>query len=182
MRLILAFLVVLIVVVVAGLALIYSGVPNVAAINKEKPLMQWVLNTTMEQSVKRHAKGITTPSLKDSTLIKNGFRKYDQMCASCHGAPGVSRREMAKGLNPEPPSLVTVLDEWKPAELFWIIKNGIKMTGMPAYGVTQTDKDLWSIVAFMRTLEDVTPEQYLAMRETRRAAQLADTTRTPATE
>jgi mono/diheme cytochrome c family protein len=85
------------------------------------------------------------------------------MCVGCHGAPGVSRFPITRGLNPEPPSLLTAAKEWKPEELFWIIKYGIKMTAMPAYGIHHSDNELWSIVAFLISLPDLDPDEYLAM-------------------
>ena len=179
MRFIFAIIFVLIVGIFAGLAVIYSGVYNVAASQKDPPVVKWLLEKTAERSVKRHAKDIVAPSLTDSALISRGFREYDQRCAGCHGAPGVSRRDMSRGLNPEPPSLVTVLDEWTPAELFWITKNGIRMTGMPGFGHVRSDDELWSIVAFLRTLPDMEPDEYLSRREAVRTVATADTTRRP---
>ena len=177
MKFMLGILTVLVLGVIAGLAVIYSGAMNVAATNPDKGLVKWVLNETRDNSVKRHAKDVPTPPLDDPAKIQSGFASLDRFCASCHGAPGRERAGFSRGLNPEPPSLVTVLDDWKPAELFWIIKNGIKMTGMPAFGIAHSDEELWGIAAFLRTLPDYTPEQYLAKRDSLRTAQAADTTR-----
>jgi mono/diheme cytochrome c family protein len=85
------------------------------------------------------------------------------MCAACHGAPGKERGEIGKGLNPSPPNLAEVASSWSSAELFWILKNGIKMTGMPAFGPTHSDARLWSIVAFVMQLPKLTPDDYKKM-------------------
>jgi mono/diheme cytochrome c family protein len=176
---ILVVILALVVGVLAGLVVMYSGWIDVAATTPDTGLKAWVLSETMDHSVKYHAKNIQAPRLDDPGMIRNGFAHFDQRCAGCHGAPGRARGDMSRGLNPEPPSLVTVLDEWTPAELFWITKNGIKMTGMPAFGVSRTDDELWAIVAFLRKLPDIEPEQYVAWRDSLRAVQRADTTRRP---
>ena len=165
MRTIAAILGVIVVGALVGLAVIYSGWPNVSVLGGHSKLVMWVLDNTMEHSVKRHAKSITPPSLNDPAMRQMGFDHYDQMCVTCHGAPGASRSEIGKGLHPEPPSLVTVLDDWTPSELYWITKNGIKMTGMPAFGKTHRDDEIWAIVAFVLTLPDLEPKDYLEMRK-----------------
>jgi len=179
MRYILVVFLILVILVLAGLAVIYSGTFNVAASKPESGLTAWLLNEIMENSVEHHAKNIVTPPLHDPAKIQNGFAPFDRFCAGCHGAPGRERGGFSHGLNPEPPSLVTVVDDWKPAEIFWITKNGIKMTGMPAFGHNHSDDELWAIVAFLRTLPNYTPELYLAKQGSLRAAQPADTTRRP---
>ena len=174
MRYIVVIILVLVVLALAGVVVIYSGVINVAASRPESGLMTWVLSRTMENSVEHHAKTVLTPPLDDATKIKNGFALFDRNCAGCHGAPG--RERGGRGFNPEPPSLVAVLGDWTPAELFWITKHGIKMSGMPAFGHNRSDEELWDIVAFMRTLPHVTPELYAKMRDSTRVVQAADTT------
>ena len=84
------------------------------------------------------------------------------MCSECHLAPGVKRTEISQGLYPRAPELrrKTTLT---PEEQFWVVKHGIKMTGMPAWGVTHDDDLLWDVVAFVRKLPELTPEQYEAL-------------------
>jgi len=87
------------------------------------------------------------------------------MCVGCHGAPGVSPSVVGEGLNPEPPDLSEVAAHMTPAEFFWITQNGIKMTGMPAFGPTHSDEELWGIVAIMQKLPELSAEDYKAMKE-----------------
>jgi mono/diheme cytochrome c family protein len=82
------------------------------------------------------------------------------MCAGCHGAPGVQPMGISKGLNPEPPDLADAVSDQSDAEIFWVVKNGIKMTGMPAYGASNDDNRIWEIVAFVHLLPKMTAEQY----------------------
>ena len=157
------FLGLLLLAVVAGVIVMFSGVINVAATNPHNAMTEMVLSTTMDNSVRYHAKGITAPLLDDERMVMAGFRHYREMCVGCHLAPGVNSTEIRKGLLPEPPKLQKAVEEWKPAELFWVIKNGVKMTGMPAWGPTHSDEKIWTMVAFLEKLPHMTAEQYKEM-------------------
>ena len=165
MKIIITLLVLVIVLILGGLVFINSGVYDVAATKPDTEIVKWVLETTKEKSVRSRSKDITVPNLDSESLIETGFHHYDQMCVGCHGAPGIPQSEIGEGLNPEPPDLSEVAANMTPAELFWITKNGIKMTGMPAFGPTHSDEELWGIVAFMQKLPDLSPEKYKAMKE-----------------
>lgn len=155
-------------VIATAVALIYSGVYNVAATEKDPGWVRWILHTTMEQSVKAHAADIKAPagvSLSDDGLIRRGFEHYNEMCIVCHGAPGVRPGEAHAGLNPQPPALAEHAKEMSPGELFWVVKHGVKMTGMPAWGPTHSDDKIWAIVAFLKALPHTSAEQYTTMRK-----------------
>lgn len=171
---ILTVLVLIVLGVVAGLLFIYSGVYNIAASEDHNALEKWVLETTMERSIESHAEGIEAPDLSDSAMLVRGFDHFDAMCVQCHGAPGIGRAEFAEGLNPAPPSLVEAGEEWTASELFWITKHGIKATGMPAFGGSHDDEDIWAMVAFMQTLPDIGYYGYLDLREARSASGSGD--------
>lgn len=145
-----------------GLAVVYSGAVNVAASNAEAGATEWLLGTAMERSVRARAAAVGEPVEVDSALLVHGFEHYDAMCVECHGAPGIDAGETGRGLNPSPPELADEAHEWSDAELFWITKHGIKMTGMPAFGPTHSDEELWAIVAAVRRLEDMSPAEYAA--------------------
>lgn len=120
--------------VIVFLLFIYSGVYNVAATEPHIGFTYWVFNTTMKNSVQSRADEIKVPPLLDPSLMKKGFMHYRETCITCHGAPGVKPSEIGKGLMPEAPDLAKSAEKWTPAELYWIIKHGIKMTGMPEWG------------------------------------------------
>jgi mono/diheme cytochrome c family protein len=151
---------------IAGVVVMFSGVINVAATNAHNPVTRFILNTTMEDSVRAHAKGITAPALDDAAMVMEGFRHYREMCVGCHLAPGTESSEIREGLLPRPPKLQETVDEWTPGELFWIVKHGVKMTGMPAWGPTHSDAKLWAIVAFLEKLPHMTAQQYQEMDKT----------------
>jgi mono/diheme cytochrome c family protein len=150
-----------IIVVIIGA---YSGIPDVSATNPEGGIVDWFLFTTSDHSISSRAKSIAVPSLNDSSLVATGFEHYNEMCVTCHGAPGKELDEFAQGLNPSAPDLKISTTDLSPAELFVIVKNGIKMTGMPAFKPTHSDSEIWAIVAFVQRLQALTPETYKAFQ------------------
>jgi mono/diheme cytochrome c family protein len=144
-------------------ALVSSGWYDVSAGRGMHPLLAWLLHTTMENSVRsRAAANPVPPDLQ--TLGAQGFQDFNEMCVGCHGAPGREPGEIGKGLAPKPPSLNDVAKLRSPAEIFWIVKNGVHMTGMPAFGPTHDDKRIWAIAAFVRSLPTLRAEQYDALQ------------------
>ncbi|SCZ56249.1 c-type cytochrome [Thiohalomonas denitrificans] len=152
--------VLLLVQVLVGLGLLYSGIISVAASEPHSSLVRWVLDTGKERSIRNHAKGLRPPGLELAGQAEEGFLAYNQMCVICHGAPGVERSELGKGLRPTGPDLSESVRHRKPEELFWTVKHGIKFTGMPAWGETHSDEELWAIVAFIDQLPSLSPDEY----------------------
>jgi mono/diheme cytochrome c family protein len=123
----------------------------------------WLLETARDRSIEVRAKGIIAPGdLSDPKRVQLGAGHYAAMCGPCHLAPGMKRTEIARGLYPRAPELRHGTD-LSPAEEFWVVKHGLKMTGMPAWGVTHSDEQLWDVVAFLQKLPELTPEQYQSM-------------------
>lgn len=155
------------VLVLAVLLFIFSGVYNVAASSPDSGLIAWGLKTTQERSVHRAYESlegkVQIPPLDDAEKIRTGLVHYHEMCVTCHGAPGIKVSEIGQGLNPFPPELAARAAEDEPLETYWIVKNGIKMTGMPSFGVTHTDDEIWAIVAFLNRLPKLSPQEYQAM-------------------
>ena len=151
----------LIFLILAGLLFIFSGVYDVAATSEDGGPIEWVLETTRERSVHRAAGSLEVqlPRLDDPRMIRSGLVRYHALCATCHGAPGVNVSATGQGLNPYPPELAGEAGE-EPREVFWVVKNGIKMTGMPAYGVTLGDAEIWEIVAFLKRMPELSPAEY----------------------
>lgn len=151
---------ILIILLIAALLLfVYSGWYNMAASEEHTGVTRWLIETTRTRSVRSHAEGIQVPPL-ERTSRDEGFRHFDAMCVLCHGAPGIGSSEIGEGLNPRPPDLVERVMAWTPAELFWIVRHGLKMTGMPAFGATHGEEELWAIVSFVRLLPEIAPEEY----------------------
>jgi|YelNatPaOPRAMG01_1025707.scaffolds.fasta_scaffold00925_8 mono/diheme cytochrome c family protein len=150
-------------IILVVLFFVYSGKYNVSAQKKHYKITEWLLNTTIDRSIKEHAKNIKVPDLSKPSIIKMGFIQYKEMCIDCHGAPGIQPSELAEGLNPKAKLLTLKPLEWKPQELFWIIKYGIRMTGMPAWGITHSDQKIWTIVAFLNKLPNLSVKEYNEM-------------------
>jgi mono/diheme cytochrome c family protein len=143
---------------------VYSGAFDVAADRPHGAFVQWLVQTTRERSIAARAKDIKVPPLDAPTLIGQGAGEYAEMCTGCHLAPGAQDNEFRQGLYPPAPELAKGGGPGaEPAQQFWIVKHGIKMSAMPAWGVTHDDATIWSIVAFLQKLPTLTPEQYTAL-------------------
>jgi mono/diheme cytochrome c family protein len=151
----------LVAIVAAGL--VYMGSFDVAADKPHSQPVFWLMNTVRERSVDVRAAGVAVPSdLADAKRIASGAAQYDEMCSLCHLAPGMKRTEISRGLYPRAPELRRK-SELTAAEQFWVVKHGLKMTGMPAWGVTHNDELLWDVVAFLQRLPELSAEQYRAL-------------------
>jgi mono/diheme cytochrome c family protein len=149
--------------VIAGAFAVYLGAYNFAADVPHTQPVYWLLETARGRSIEVRAKGITVPGdLSDPKRVQLGAGHYAAMCSPCHLAPGMERTEIARGLYPRAPELRRGTD-LSPAEEFWVVKHGLKMTGMPAWGVTHSDKQLWDVVAFLQKLPELAPEQYQSL-------------------
>ncbi len=146
--------------VIAVVGFAYSGIYDVSAGSSHSSIVNWLLSTTSHASIERQSKDIEVPNLSDDALARAGVNDFNGMCAGCHGAPGQDPEAMGQGLSPPPPDLAESASEMSPAELFWVTKNGIKMTGMPAWGVTHDDDAIWPVVAFMTKLPELNATQY----------------------
>jgi mono/diheme cytochrome c family protein len=146
-----------------ALAFVYSGVYPIAADKAHFGPVRWLLTTVQERSVRAHAEGIEPPPLRDPELIRRGFVLYQRSCLVCHGAPGVARDQIGRGINPNPPPLYMAAPDWADAELYWIIKHGLKMAGMPSFDAGHTERDLWALTAFTRRLPELSVDEYRAM-------------------
>jgi mono/diheme cytochrome c family protein len=159
-RFIAGFIIALIAVACAGLVIMYTGSYNVAANVPDNAIVDWYLSNTMIHSVVSRAKSVQAPAQFTDQQARAGFRIYSQTCVHCHGAPGKDPGDIAKGLNPEAPDLADAVEDMTTAQMFWIIKNGIKMSGMASYGKVHNDDEIWNIVAFAQRLPKMTPEEY----------------------
>ncbi len=142
-----------------GLA--YAAPYNIAADVPHWGVTTRALAAIREHSIATRAKDLVVPDLADPALIALGAEHYAAMCTGCHLAPGMRNNEMRQGLNPAPPELSQRRDR-DPAETFWIIKHGIRMTGMPAWGVTHDDESIWGLVAFLQQLPTLDAAGYAA--------------------
>jgi len=145
--------------VASALAFVYSGIFNVAADAPHAAFTSMLMETVRSRSIATRAKDIQPPPLDDSTMIATGAAHYAAMCSGCHLAPDEKESEIRAGLYPKPPDLTKHVHA-SPAEAFWVIKHGIKMSGMPAWGASHDDQSIWGLVAFLQKLPELGPDQY----------------------
>lgn len=150
----------LLVLVVAGTGVfIWSGAYNIAADDPHWPLTEWLMDTARDHSIAKKASDVVVPPLDDEGLVRSGAGNYDAMCIGCHLKPGVERSEASAGLYPAPPNL-TRRRTGDAARTFWVIKHGIKMSGMPAWGKSMDDASIWGMVAFLQKLPGMSETDY----------------------
>jgi cytochrome c553 len=140
----------------AAAGFVALGAYNVAATSPHFAFTRWLLEFGMVRSVMFHASGIEAPHLDDASLVERGHRHFESACANCHGEIGVD--QFGQQLLPTAPPLSIKIPDWSPAELFWIVKHGIKMTGMPSWEAQGRDDEVWAIVAFLLRLPEVATE------------------------
>jgi mono/diheme cytochrome c family protein len=145
---------------VAATAFVAIGMYNIAATVQHTRPVYWLLDYAMRRSVKLRTAAIETPKLDDETRIRNGFAHYRSHCLQCHGAPGIAPEPFALGLVPAPAALVATAREWPAKEIYWVVKHGIKMSGMPAWEYRMTDEEIWDVVAFVEHMPALSPAEY----------------------
>lgn len=137
---------------------IYSGMYNIGADDHHTKPVLTLLHTLRDRSIHVRSKDINVPNLNDPQLILTGAGQYAAMCTCCHLKPGMKDSEIRPGLYPQPPDLTQIKVD--PRAAFWVIKHGIKMSAMPAWGGSHDDATIWSMVAFLQQLPNMTPAQY----------------------
>lgn len=164
----------LLIICLLGLAtaafVVFSGIVNVAADEPHSDGVYWVLEQTRKNAIAKAAQNIKVPDLSNPELLLSGGIDYEFMCASCHLKPGQNQSDMSLGLYPAPPNLAKLNKSADSLESeayqkiarenYWVIKHGIKASGMPAWGITHDDQRIWAMVAFIKKLPSLTPEQY----------------------
>lgn len=158
MRALWLILIVVGVILLLGLFYLYSGYYDISAIHPHQKITLAILNEVRERSIAFHSKKVKEPPAVDkSMLLEAGQRRFQETCCLCHGAPGFQREGFADGLYPNPPYLGSKdIQSMSDKEIFWVIKNGIKMTGMPAFGIRYKDEELWGVVKIVRSLPSST--------------------------
>lgn len=143
-----------------GALIVYGGLYNVAATRQHWQVTHSVLETAMRQSVRVRARDIQEPPLADERAALRGAACFSDKCVQCHGAPGVAQGDIGKSMQPLPGPLVDVNRHWRPRELYWLVRHGLKMTGMPAWEYRLADGEIWDLVAFMQYLPELSATQY----------------------
>ena len=152
-------LIVLIILIGVGLGIwVWSGQYDIGADSPHWKLTRQAIAALRERSIDTRAARIRVPGLDDPALVAEGAEHYSEMCTGCHLAPGMDESELREGLYPKPPNLTRFAPD--PAEAFWVIKHGIKLTAMPAWGKTHSDQKIWAMVAYLQKQPTLSPTRY----------------------
>jgi len=147
---------------VAAIIFAWSGIYNIAATEHHWGITSSFIYMLRNRSIAAHSEDTQVPNLSDAKLREDGFPHYHETCRLCHGGPGYPSAEFAEGLYPSPPSMTSgsIQKALSDAEIYWIVKHGLKMTGMPAFGRTHDEEQLWGIVSIVEEIPRMSPEQY----------------------
>ena len=147
-----------------------SGWYHVGATRSHFQLVHTTLEKGMHASVRRHADGIVAPPALSASAgalkLQRGGALFRQHCEICHGGPGVAQAPFGQSMQPVPGPLADAARRWQPTQLYWIIRHGIKMSGMPAWELHLDDADLWALTAFVEHLPTLTAHAYRAIPRT----------------
>ena len=152
--------------VIAGAALFVAvGGVDVAQTIKpgflDRTLAPWALDRSIQARTGHEQNPITA----SKAALETGREHYANNCVTCHGAPGIHAAELAKGLTPSPPPLDgSMTQSSSDAELFWIVKNGVRFTAKPGFGPTHSDAEVWKLILFVRHLPELSEEDCAALR------------------
>jgi cytochrome c553 len=144
----------------AAAAVVASGVVSIKASSGHWPITAWLLDYAKRRSVALHSLAIAAPPLDDRALVVRGAGHYEMGCRQCHGSPGTPMPRIPERMTPHPPPLRAQVTRWTPEELFYIVKHGIKFTGMPAWPAAERDDEVWAMVAFLRVLPGLDRDAY----------------------
>jgi mono/diheme cytochrome c family protein len=170
MRVLVSVLAVVLLGVLGAAAMVRLGLYDISATDQHLAPTYWLLDTGMKYSVRRRARDIEVPDLRDRGRIEKGLALYRAHCEHCHGGPGIAPQPFALGMTPAPVPLAHTARAWAPAEMFWVVKEGIKMTGMPAWKYRMSEQEMWAVVAFLPAMAGMTPTEYQATRVDRAPA------------
>ena len=148
--------------VIAAAVFFFGGFYSVAATAGEPSFLKWMLGSVRQASIERHATERPPIALDDTATVQAGARAFfERGCTTCHGGPGVDWAKFSEGLRPDPPDLKELAHELSPQHIFWVVKNGINMTGMPSFGAAGVpDNEIWSIAAFLKKLPSVSDADF----------------------
>jgi cytochrome c553 len=148
-----------------ALLVAWSGVIYIGATGGHWSITSWFLHYVMRQSIATYAIPVEEPEIIDPGLLVPAAGHFQQGCAFCHGAPGEQRSATVMKMLPQPPDLTTVLSTWSDEELFRIVRNGVRYSGMPAWPTQERDDEVWGLVAFLRQMNSMDAETYQALTQ-----------------
>lgn len=165
MKVLVTIIVFLVLAAGAGAVLVWFGFFNVSARVPHWDITVEAIEVLRDRSIIVNSRDIRTPPMADTSLAPKGAALYNEACLYCHGAPGISARPFSQGFYPAPANLLSgsIQNEWQDAQLYWIVENGLKLTGMPAFGPSYEKDEIAAVIAFVRRLPKISPGDYERM-------------------
>jgi mono/diheme cytochrome c family protein len=151
----------IVIAIIAYFVVALTGAYQVGADVPHWNVTRHAIGFLREHTIERRVADIKPPSLDDPALVKLGAEHYSEMCTGCHLAPGMGHSELRDGLYPKPPNLTRFAPD--PAEAFWVIKHGLKMTAMPAWGLSHDDHTIWAMVAYLQKQPRMSAAEYQSL-------------------
>ncbi len=137
-----------------------AGLVDFSAAKPPGRLEQRLATFALNRSIARHASKVANPLAQSPAAVAAGLSLFKTHCVVCHGAPGVDPSEGGASLNPPAVGLTLArVQARSDGELKWIVSNGIRMTGMPAFGPSRSEEEVWQLIAALRRLPKLSPEE-----------------------
>lgn len=141
------------------IAVVAAGVVNMGAIRGPGVLETIFGSWATERWMHARAPDEVPTAPPTTEAWQAGFTHYSQSCVHCHGAPDVEPSVFGRTMSPPPPDLSVSARDLTEAQLYLVVHDGVRMSGMPAFGRYLTDEEIAQVVRFVRDIEHVTPEQ-----------------------
>jgi mono/diheme cytochrome c family protein len=133
------------------------GLMPVSADGAHSRLEARIMPAVLHASIVRHASGETNPVALNEDNLKAGVDTYKAMCARCHSTPEGKASIYGQSFYPAAPQLPKGMAQYTDSQLFWLIKHGIRNTGMPAWGSMLSDEETWQLVSLLKNSQDLPP-------------------------
>jgi len=140
-----------------GYLYLATGIYNPSAIPDPGKLERSIAHLSLEASVERRAPDQQNPIQATEENLIAGARMYEQFCSDCHGGAKHRVSEFGRTFSPRVPQIINRIPRDPDANLYWTIKNGIKMTGMPYWSHIMSDDDIWKVVTFIKNSDKLPP-------------------------
>jgi mono/diheme cytochrome c family protein len=160
---------------IGGAIVAKSGLYDVGALAPHWQFAYTFLEYGMHESVRYHASAVTGTAPKDAASLRAGAALYKANCVACHGGPGVAMANFAKAMQPAPGPLVDGARRWSEQQMYWIIRHGIKTSGMPAWKFHMSDAQIWQVTGFLVRLPHLSPQEFATFDAGMSAAPNPDT-------
>jgi mono/diheme cytochrome c family protein len=133
-------------------------------------LERWAARTSLRAAVTREASALSSPVQASDENLAAGIALYRTHCQVCHGGPDAIASSIAKGLSPAAPQLAKNGVEDDPeGVIYWKIAHGIRFTGMPSFGKSLDQRNLWNIALFLKHMNALPPAPRQAWIDERQA-------------